>query len=104
MPSKLPVIKANTTQENISKMKVIAENNKRSLAKELELIVENHIRAYEAEHGEIVIREPEKPEMRIPLLDPYHLGVKAGETAADIVIDQVKKRKGKKQEAPEKPG
>ena len=42
--------------------------------------------------------------MRIPLLDPYHLGVKAGETAADIVIDQVKKRKGKKQEAPEKPG
>lgn len=104
MPSKLPVIKANTTQENISKMKVIAENNKRSLAKELELIVESHIRAYEAEHGEIVIREPEKPEIRIPLLDPYHMGVKTGEKAADIMIDQVKKQRGKKQKAPEKPG
>lgn len=55
MPSKLPIIKANTTQENIDKMKIIAERNKRSLAKELEMIVENHIKEYETKHGEIKI-------------------------------------------------
>lgn len=53
MPSKLPIIKANTTQENINKMKVIANSNKRSVAKELEWLIENHIQNYEKEHGEI---------------------------------------------------
>lgn len=56
MASKLPVIKANTTQENIDKMKFIAEENKRSMAKELELIVEKHIKEYEKEHGEITLK------------------------------------------------
>ena len=55
MPSKLPVIKANTSEENIQKMKVIAKFNKRSMAKELELIVEKHIETFEQEHGEIEI-------------------------------------------------
>lgn len=55
MPSKLPVIKANTTEENIAKMKTIAKYNKRSLAKELEMIVEKHIAEFEKEHGEIDI-------------------------------------------------
>lgn len=55
MPSKLPVIKANTTDENIAKMKTIAKYNKRSLAKELEMIVEKHIAEFEKEHGEIDI-------------------------------------------------
>ena len=55
MPSKLPVIKANTSEENIQKMKVIAKFNKRSMAKELELIVETHIKTFEQEHGEIKI-------------------------------------------------
>ena len=53
MPSKLPIIKANTTQDNIDKMKVIAESNKRSIAKELELLIENYIKDYESIHGEI---------------------------------------------------
>lgn len=53
MPSKLPIIKANTTQENIEKMRYIANKNKRSIAKELELLIENHIKEYEEEHGEI---------------------------------------------------
>lgn len=53
MPSNLPIIKANTKQENIDKMKYIATINKRSLAKELELIVENHIIEYEKKNGEI---------------------------------------------------
>lgn len=53
MPSKLPIIKANTTQENINKMKVIADTNKRSVAKELEWLIENHIKNYEKEYGEI---------------------------------------------------
>ena len=57
MPSKLPVIKANTTQENIDKMKYIAKKNKRSMAKELELFVEIHIKQYESIHGEIKIEE-----------------------------------------------
>ena len=55
MPSKLPVIKANTTDENIIKMKTIAKYNKRSMAKELEMIVEEHIKEFEKEHGEIEI-------------------------------------------------
>lgn len=55
MPSKLPIIKANTTEENIIKMKAIAKENKRSLAKELEYIIEKHIDDYEQEHGEIEI-------------------------------------------------
>ena len=55
MPSKLPIIKANTSEENIFKMKVIAKVNKRSVAKELELLIENHITNYEAKHGEIKI-------------------------------------------------
>lgn len=53
MPSKLPIIKANTSEENIIKMKFIAKENKRSLAKELEFIVEKHIDEYEKEHGKI---------------------------------------------------
>ncbi len=53
MPSKLPIIKANTTQENIDKMKVIAQANKRSVAKELEYLIEQRIKEYEDEHGEI---------------------------------------------------
>lgn len=55
MPSKLPVIKANTTESNIIKMKFIAKFNKRSLAKELEYIVEEHIKEFEAKNGEIEI-------------------------------------------------
>lgn len=55
MPSKLPIIKANTSDENIIKMKAIAKHNKRSLAKEVEYIVEKHISEFEKEHGEIEI-------------------------------------------------
>lgn len=55
MPSKLPVIKANTTQENIVKMKTIAKYNKRSVAKELEYLIEKHIEEFEEKHGEIGI-------------------------------------------------
>lgn len=53
MPSKLPVIKANTTPQNIEKMRVIASANKRSIAKELEWLIERHIAEYESIHGEI---------------------------------------------------
>lgn len=55
MPSKLPVIKANTTQDNIVKMKTIAKYNKRSVAKELEYLIEKHIEEFEKEHGAIEI-------------------------------------------------
>ena len=57
MPSKLPIIKANTSQLNIDKMKRIAAYNKRSLAKELELIIEKHIERYEEENGKIDIKK-----------------------------------------------
>ena len=58
MPSHLPVIKANTSAENIMKMKFIAKHNKRSLARELVYIIEKHISAFESEHGEITIFSP----------------------------------------------
>lgn len=56
MPSKLPIIKANTTEENIVKMKTIAKHNKRSVAKELECIIEKHIEEFEKENGTITIQ------------------------------------------------
>lgn len=59
MPSKLPVIKANTTQNNIFKMGVIARAHKRSVSKELEFLIENHIEQYEREHGEIALSNME---------------------------------------------
>lgn len=66
MPSKLPIIKANTTQENIDKMKVIAGTNKRSVAKELEWLIERHIAEFEAKHGDIVI--PDKTAAMVEML------------------------------------
>lgn len=60
MPSKLPILKTNTTQENIDKMKIIAKANKRSLAKELEFITELHIKEFESVHGEIKTEELKK--------------------------------------------
>ncbi len=53
MPSKLPIIKANTSYENVSKMAFIAKANKRSVSKELEWLIEKHIAEYEKENGEI---------------------------------------------------
>ena len=53
MPSTKPIIKANTTHENIEKMRYIAEHNKRSISKELEFIIEKHIKMFEYEYGEI---------------------------------------------------
>lgn len=57
MPSKLPIIKANTKQINIDKMRVIAQKNKRSIAKELELLIEQHIENYEIKNGEILTKQ-----------------------------------------------
>lgn len=55
MPSKKPVIKANTDQWLIDKMKVIAKRNKRSLAGEVEFICQEHIATYEQQHGPITL-------------------------------------------------
>ncbi len=104
MPSKKPQFVIRTDKEVLQKIAYIAQENERNSTQEIVYLIKQRIKEYEAEHGEIVIREPEKPEMRIPLLDPYHLGVKTGEKAADIVIDQVKKQRRKKQETPERPG
>lgn len=93
MPSKLPIIKANTTQKNIDKMKVIAENNKRSLAKELELIVENHIKEYEAKHGEIIIKEKEENKRKISPLNPFGAGLAVGDALGEIVVDKIKQKR-----------
>ena len=69
MPSKLPIIKANTTNENIVKMKTIAKYNKRSLAKELEFIIEKHIDEFEQEHGEIEIYQMSANEIEEDIKD-----------------------------------
>lgn len=60
MPSKLPVIKANTTQTNIAKMGAIAKANKRSVSKELEWLIEKHIAEYEEVNGEITLENIQK--------------------------------------------
>lgn len=69
MPSKLPIIKANTTQENIIKMKTIAKHNKRSVAKELENIIENHINEFEKKHGVIEIYQMNTQEIMEDIKD-----------------------------------
>lgn len=69
MPSKLPIIKANTTDENIIKMKTIAKHNKRSLAKEVEYIVEKHIKEFEEEHGKIEIYTMKPNEIKEDIKD-----------------------------------
>ena len=109
MPSKLPVIKANTTDDNIIKMKYIAKYNKRSLAKELEYIVEKHIEEFESEHGEIKIDWMSPQEIIQDITDrisgnpPYEknntaqkiaktlTGVSTGEKIGDAVIKRSKK-------------
>lgn len=111
MPSKLPVIRANTTNDNITKMKCIAKYNKRSLAKELEYIIEKHINEFEAEHGEIKIEWMSPQEIakdigdRISGNPPYEknntvqniaraiTGISTGEKAGDMVIEHGKKGK-----------
>lgn len=60
MPSKKPVLHLNTDQEIINKMKFIAKENGRSLAKETEMLCKKHIKAYEAEHGEIIVEEEQE--------------------------------------------
>lgn len=69
MPSKLPIIKANTTDENIIKMKTIARYNKRSLAKEVEYIVEKHIAEFEKEHGKIELYTMNSSEIKQDIKD-----------------------------------
>lgn len=69
MPSNLPILKTNTSKENIEKMKVIAKAHKRSVAKELEYITERHIREYEKIHGEIKLEEDKQE--KYPLKIPY---------------------------------
>lgn len=99
MPSKLPIIKANTTQENIEKMKVIASANKRSVAKELEWLIERHIAEYEAENGEIVLKEPESikaikewtemaTDKNTPILKRAKNSFKAGMDIGNKMIDE----------------
>lgn len=92
MPSKLPIIKANTSQTNIDKMKYIAEKNKRSLAKELEFIIEKHIEEFEIEHGNIPIDETLKKEesTAIKVLKAAS-GVTLGEIVGDKIVEHIKK-------------
>ena len=62
MPSEKPVLKANTDQWVIDKMKYIAKTNERSVAKEVIYVCKAHIAAYEAEHGEIILPDPDQLE------------------------------------------
>ena len=92
MPSKLPVIRANTTSENIEKMKYIAKYNKRSLAKELEYIIEKHISEFEIEHGEIIVDAKKEDSTAVKIIKTA-TGIYAGQALADIAIEMSKKKK-----------
>lgn len=80
-------------KKTMDKLGYIANAHTRTRNQEMKYIIKEYIMSYESSHGEIVITEPEIPEIRIPILDPYHLGVKAGEKTADVIINQVKKQK-----------
>lgn len=101
MPSKLPVIKANTTPENISKMAVIAKANKRSVAKELEWLIERHIAEYEKENGEIktlvTITTDKKSSFAQKTIDSFNVGMEFGAGRKDLNstetnIEQVRRK------------
>lgn len=56
-------------------------------------MIEKYINDYETEHGEIEIKETEKPELKIPLMDPFHTGARVGEAPADVVLNQIRRIK-----------
>lgn len=60
MPSDLPIIRVRTQQNIIDKLKIICDNNNRSMSKEVEFLIKLHIKEYEAEHGEIIIKEEQE--------------------------------------------
>ncbi len=74
MPSKKPIIHFNTEQWIIDKMKYIAGENSRSLAKEMEYLCKKRIKAYESEHGEIIIPEEKGLRKEISTLRKYKAG------------------------------
>lgn len=61
MPSKIPITTLRIKDPDYTKIRIIAEQNNRSVSKEIEYICKQHIAAYEAEHGEIQISDPEQP-------------------------------------------
>ena len=98
MPSKKPIIHFNTDQWIIDKMKYIAEENNRSLAKEVEYLCKQNIKKYEAEHGEIQIKETPKTKdsTGIKVIKAV-TGISLGEALGD----QYLKHKNKEPKEPE---
>lgn len=55
MPSKKPRITVYTDQNTIDKFEKIAKEENRSISKEAEKMIIDRIKAYEVEHGKILI-------------------------------------------------
>ncbi len=72
------------------------QTHSRTRNQEMKYIIKEYIMSYEREHGEIEVTESEKPEIRIPILDPFHSGVKVGEDLGDMVVNQMNKVRKKK--------
>ncbi len=97
MPSKKPQFVIRTDQEVLDKIAYIAKENERNTTQEIVYLLKQKIKAYEAEHGEIIL--PEKPvkaesnakNTAIKVLKTV-TGVSAGEALGDIIIDHMKSK------------
>lgn len=56
MPSNKPKIVAYTEQETLDKFRIIAQEYERSVSQETIYLIKQEIKKYEAEHGEIKIK------------------------------------------------
>lgn len=59
MPSKKPQFVIRTEQEILDKIAHIAHENERSSTQEIVYLIKQRIKAYEAEHGEIILPDQE---------------------------------------------
>lgn len=62
MPSKKPVIAVRTDNNTILKIQKICELENRSMSNYTETLLKNAIKNYEAEHGEIKIKQESREE------------------------------------------
>lgn len=97
MPSKKPQFVIRTDQEVLDKIAYIAKENERNTTQEIVYLLKQKIKAYEAEHGEIIL--PEKPEASakktaIKVLKTV-TGVSTGEVIGDIIVDHIKPKEDK---------
>ncbi len=74
----------------IQKLEHIAQKNTRTRNQEMKHIIKKYINQYEAEHGEIQIKEQEKKKIKINPLNPLGTGYEVGDALGEMVAEKIK--------------